>query len=385
MLAVSGLIVISCARWVILNGVQDYKALVFIGVLLLIPCWLGRIGLDIFFGRCEITLSHDQLVGTKRIGPWWRHRRRRLSDVTRFNVVSRTPEADDAVKLESGAGWAGLAALEAIGPDIEPLKLASGYPSAWMTALAEALSSHAANAGASRTYLDEAGLTVARDVPVDAGVELPRVPEQPASSLIQLIHRNDGLSLKIPPLGIWSVSRTQLLIAGFFLFGTISMSISWIATGQPTSSSHISATESALAITIFGLSGSILALNAIKKAYQHAVIDIVHTPPDSVLLITHKTLLKTRQTEMQREKIVSIKVGTARLTDDDDSTKELQIKTKDAKTICLFAGRSKHELHWLAIVLRNALSLLPEEADRESNSRPVIDSAPSSNDSGRRA
>ncbi len=75
-LIVVSVVLISIVRWIALNGVPDYQAAIFFTILLLMPIWLGRIGLDIVLGRFEIELRHNLLVWTKRIGPWRQQRSR---------------------------------------------------------------------------------------------------------------------------------------------------------------------------------------------------------------------------------------------------------------------------------------------------------------------
>jgi hypothetical protein len=169
-------------------------------------------GLWLLAGHNEIELTDTRLRAVMRVG-WLRWSRRRPRDRVRQFTVVRDQRLTSRVTFLPPHAFTVLQA-ECLGS--KPLRLAVGFAPAWLRALASDLG---------RRLQVETDEMAARPVPVveeSADPEdIRERPEQPLNSQAVLERHDDGVTLDVPPVGIWAGSNKFFVIWTFLWCGML--------------------------------------------------------------------------------------------------------------------------------------------------------------------
>ncbi len=171
--------------------------------------------------------------------------------------------------------------------------------------------------------------------------------EQPAGSKIRLEPINRGISLTVPPLGIWKGSSGMMFMALFWLTITGVVTAAMVASGDAPWFTF-------LFISVFWVIGIGLIYGAIRMGSRRAIIDVVY----ETLLVSESAIGSgTKQHEWAADELRSIHMGSSGMKVNNKPVMQLQIQPTQGDKLGLFTGRDREELRWLATTLRQALSL----------------------------
>jgi hypothetical protein len=176
----------------------------------LIPAALGWL---IAFGRCRVEYRSRQLRVVERAGPLRWTRQVNAEGVRCLEVSFGVRVNNQSV---TQGPWAELGTLLMFPESGKPRMLVLGYPRAWLAAIARELS----------VMLNPLSGTAAspaipvKETPVPArGASPPaewlELEQQPAGSRVRLEPRPDGLTVIVPPAGLWKGGK------GLFVFAVI--------------------------------------------------------------------------------------------------------------------------------------------------------------------
>lgn len=178
------------------------------------------------------------------------------------------------------------------------------------------------------------------------------VPTQPAGSQIEIKRFDDGISINVPPAGLWRGS------GGLFVFALLwnailvviaAMFVVIALNAKPDKDAWIFP----LALSLFGLVGIGLLLVAIHLGRRQAGLAVA----GGTLMVLQTGLFGKKQREWPLAEVASICTGPTGMEVNDVPVRELQIRDHDGSKFGLLAGRSDAELEWLAYELRQAAEL----------------------------
>ena len=180
----------------------------------------------------------------------------------------------------------------------------------------------------------------------------------PEGSAITVERFPDGLTINIPPAGLWGGSR------GFFSFALIWNGIMLAITAvlvlamlRGNGKQEKIAWAAPAFMSLFWLVGIGMLLGAINMGRRRAAIAVT----GGTLLVIQTGLLGSRQRDWEPGDVEAVRAGPSGMTVNDEPVLELQIFDGGASKFGLLAGRSDEELEWLASELRVALNV-PEHA-----------------------
>jgi hypothetical protein len=347
----------------------------------------------LLFGRREIGLRSDWLYAGERVG-WLRQSKRwPLQRIKRIQIVDLLPDSTPANKLRaamsstpdnSGAALARhLHVLTGVLDDGKRIVLAPFFPRELLDRFATDLTQRIALAARADEGVEPASAPLtsssAARSPIEAApaigvsqviaevqekmrkVREPDVFEQPAGSKVQLERFPDGITLRVPPAGVWKGSAGMfqfgilwtLAIAGF----TVLFAGAGIAQGQGAS-----AVLGALGImSLFWLIGAGLLLGGRVVGTRESVIAVVG---DSVMVM-QTGLRRAKRREWPRSDVKTARVGPSGTEINDEPVLELQLHGPDKKLFGMLGGRDVQELTWMATLLRQGLkSTQPDSRDQ---------------------
>ena len=351
---------------------------------------LGCLGVAVVLalGRNQVVLRDDWILAIDRLGPlrWTRKRTRR--DITHLEVNTGAVSTNDgpqrptenfAVLLAMPDEQTVQAAIEARRAQDKEAKslgrcreekvrfpgfiLAWGYPRVWLLELADILaqdlridrSARLTNHHEAAVAVTErlGGLDDLEDEPESDGLKEP--PPQPADSQIILDRHDAGITLTIPPAGIWKGSKGlfsfALIWCGFM--GTVTIVVA-VAPADDFKNNPLIGILIMAALWGIGLG---ILIGAINMGRRRAILDVVGFLPDGTLLITRRNIFGTKQRELHRQDIAAIRMDNSGMEVNEMPVKNLQVHPKQGRKLGLFAGRDDAELEWLAAELRNALDV----------------------------
>jgi hypothetical protein len=309
--------------------------------------------LSLYFGRAEVELSGDELRAIERFGPFRRTRRRPVFHVSRLVVGHLTPDVAKAhrgslVPLANDPGMAAIL-VEAKGDAL--MLLAPGYPRAWLMALAQDLARRV-NAAEPDLLSD---LPAPKIEVIESAVEASGFVERaepPAGSAIVVERHPDGVTLIVPPRGIWQGGGCGiLLISLMFLGGALIcvLAAAGIVHGDG---------DPGIGFCICLVAGLVTLFLAIGHGRRRAVLVVAGK---NTLKVTNVEVFGVQERLWQREELADIVTGPSDGGINDDSLLELQIHPKTGAKFGLLAGRDACELAFLATELRRSLHLPPKE------------------------
>jgi len=178
--------------------------------------------------------------------------------------------------------------------------------------------------------------------------DFEEVTEQPAGSKVVREEQAGGITLTVPPAGIWRGSR------GLFV-----MSLCWCAFMAFFSAVTLGA-GAPLPFLLFSLLfwgvGIAMLLGAINMGRRRAVLAVV----GNNLMVLQTGLFGSKRQHWDGEDLDDICTGPSGLAMSNVPVLELQIHPKKGSKFGLLAGRDDNELAWLATELRRGLRISPE-------------------------
>lgn len=327
------------------SGVVQWIPLVF-ALFGLLPAMAGlvptMIGLSMLAGRNEIIVRNGRLYAVDCVGFLRWTRKRKLETVDKLNVAS-PPAAGEFTR--------DLAGIVAISEDRKrPFIVAWGYPHGMLKPLADELAAECEGKRAVDSIDEPAEPIVVEEVTMDLAGEVvdesdsDEIPEQPSESRCILEERKDGLTLTVPPAGLFKGSK------GLFFFSILWNGFLVIFTGMGIAQREWTMVLFSL---IFWAVGIGLVLASINMGRRQTIIDVV----DGALLISRRSLFGTKQHEWTREELASVHVGPSGMEVNEEPVMNLRIRPREGKEVGILTELDDEELHWVAANLRAALAV----------------------------
>jgi hypothetical protein len=209
------------------------------------------------------------------------------------------------------------------------------------------------------------------------------LPEQPADSKAVLETHADGLTITVPPAGVWRGS------AGLFSFSLMCLAFALVAGGGLLASGRMKGVGWKELVEVYGILlfhlviGVSLLLGAINMGKRQAVFAMV----GETLIVLQTGIFGSKRQKWKRAQIAGIRTGPSGM-ESETSTGvawndwsisrvnrtpviELQILLHSGKKFGMLAGREEPELEWMATVLHCALDVLHPNAVRERSEQPA--------------
>jgi hypothetical protein len=303
-------------------------------------------------GRSEIAIHDTELIATERGGILRWRRQRPIAGVRSLTVrlsSSGNPTTGSKVSDTANPASPQLGCIDVCVASQSSMWLAPMYPLTILQPLAEELNRRLA-------------IPVSETAP---GVELPPVAveasdapvardrlEKPANSPAVLESRTDGVTITIPPVGLWRGS------SGLFFFALVWNAIIAIITfcllvAIASGNAQGDLWAPLLFLIPFWLIGIGVGLAAYHMGRRHAVFAVV----GDTFMVIQQGPLGTKRGEWNCDDLTDIGTGPSGMEVNDQPVIELQIQPKTGKKIGLLAGRDTAELEWIATMLRHSLRL----------------------------
>lgn len=191
------------------------------------------------------------------------------------------------------------------------------------------------------------------------------VADQPAGSRIVIERFPQGFSLTIPPAGVWRGSH------GFVQLGLFLLAVMTVVTGLEI---YLGMNFIAHPFgTLFTLGGWTIAAAITAWGVQIGMRRAAVGVAGGRLLIVETSLFGSKQREYQPHEIAAVRAAPSGQSDDFEGLVELQIVTADGPRQSYLCGRDKHELFWIATLIRQALEVpadLAGEAEAADEAEP---------------
>lgn len=200
------------------------------------------------------------------------------------------------------------------------------------------------------------------------------MPEEPAGTNITIERREEGISIRVPPAGLWKGSK------GLFLFAVLWNGFCSIfvvfavlgALGIVEGDGDLPSWALPLFILPFIAVGVGITLVALNMGRRHAEIVTAY---DALLIIRH-TIFGKKVAEWAAEQIAEIGVGSSGMEVNDVPVMELQVLPRDGKKFGCLSQLDAEELDWIAGELNAALPLVPigdaSTAERDESGDVVV-------------
>jgi hypothetical protein len=180
--------------------------------------------------------------------------------------------------------------------------------------------------------------------------DLGAAPVLPPGSAIGISRFDDGITIRVPPAGLWRGSRGLFLFALFWnvfvLLLSIVMTSAWLAAADEDGEWWVLP----LVLSIFWAVGIGVLLAAINMGRREAGLAVA----GGTLMVMQTGLLGTKQREWALADVAAIQVGPSGMKVNGVPVMELQIHDNHGGRMGLLAGRSDEELAWLAYELSQA-------------------------------
>jgi len=181
--------------------------------------------------------------------------------------------------------------------------------------------------------------------------DIEPAPTQPAGSVIEISRFEDGITIRVPPAGLWRGSRGlfafSLVWNVLILIITIGLFAGFFAMGKPAEDLWVMV----LVPSVLWAVGITLMLVGIHLGRREAGLAVA----GGTLMVMQTGLLGTRQREWPLAQLASIDVGPSGITVNNVPILELQIVDREGRKMGLLAGHSDEELRWLAYELYQAV------------------------------
>ena len=325
-------------------------------------------GLTLLSGRSQCTVEvRDGKLSVHERFLLFTWRRKRDADRVRELVVTRLSSSRTRYKrsgqrpdLVDGLGES----LIARGSDIKDLVMAPGYP----RDLLEELANHVAEEIQAEAVIpksdddgpDAIAATRERQVEVRVGdLDDPShaknlVPTQPTASDATIERGPDGITITVPPAGLWKGSKGLFcfsliwngIISTVFVLATLS-ALGVLESGEGKSWMLL------LFLIPFVAVGVGTMLMAINMGRRRAIIG---TGAEQ-LFIVRESIFGRRQHQWRSDEIQEICCGPSGMEVNDDPVYELQIHPCHGKKVGLLGQRTTDEIEWIAAELNRVISV----------------------------
>ncbi|MCC6681723.1 MAG: hypothetical protein IT445_12550 [Phycisphaeraceae bacterium] len=320
----------------------------------------------VYGGHNSIQITRDHVLSVDHLGPLHWTRRRYRADIRRLEVNTMTSSTNGgpAKPVESFALLAGMVEAD---PSLtrkqnlrRSLIMAWGYPRKLLIDVANELSHELALSGGSRLIDDADALPVTESAgSFDEQEQTVDRPVSRPADAVTLLDRNDaGLTLTVPPLGVWKGSKGlfffSLLWNGFMAVFTPLM-LMGLFKGEVESDLPEWAVVPALIafLALFWAIGIGMFLAAFNAGKRRAILDVV----GDTLVVTRQSIFGTRQMEWRAEDIEDIRMGPSGMEVNDVPVMQLQIHPKVGRKKGMLTQLPNEELTWIAWELRTAMGI----------------------------
>lgn len=188
----------------------------------------------------------------------------------------------------------------------------------------------------------------------DPGVGAPPPAiRQPADSPIKIDRFEGGVTIEVPPAGLWRGSSGLFGFAVIWngIIGVISVCLLAAVFGDNKAKPNDGAWIFPLILSLFWLVGIGLLLAAINLGRRRAALAYT----GGSLMVIQTGLFGAKQREFPPGDLDDIRVGPSGMTVNDEPVLELHIIDGGGMKFGLLAGRSPDELHWMAAELKAVL------------------------------
>lgn len=180
--------------------------------------------------------------------------------------------------------------------------------------------------------------------------------DPPAGSQIAIERFADGLTIQIPPGGLWRGTKGLFFFAviwnGFLLFLTPCL-VGAVLGNEGQKNADQAVWILPLILSIFWLVGIGILVGSINMAYRKAAIAVT----GGTLMVIQTGIFGSKQRDWESGDVGAIRAGPSGMTVNDKPVLELQILDGGGSKFGLLAGRSDEELGWLARELAAALAV----------------------------
>ncbi|HEY1375525.1 MAG TPA: hypothetical protein VGF55_01965 [Gemmataceae bacterium] len=177
-------------------------------------------------------------------------------------------------------------------------------------------------------------------------------PDQPAGSRVVVEDAIDGVTITVPPVGIWRAAR-WMLVFGLLWCAVMALFSSFFVRGLLAGKVAGRAWLPVLVLPVFWAVGLLFLLGSINMGRRRAVLAVV----GDRLLVLVKGPFGAERREWPRADLRRIDVGPSEMVVNNVPVPELHIQPVRGKMFGLLAARDPDELRWLAARLRRALKL----------------------------
>jgi hypothetical protein len=319
------------------------------------------LGLFLVADHTDIEIKDGRLRVIERAGPFY-WTRSRPADRIRKMEISTTPVKVNDQPVTSGP-LADFGILMAECEGAKRFLVVFGYPRNWLKLLAAELARRCNLATGETLVADKQPAIEIVEAPLDPTAFRER-PDQPAGSKAVLERHADGLTLTLPPAGVWRGSK------GLFVFSLLWLALTFAVGGGfvvvAVSGGMKGMGEGAwlplLIFPLFLIAGIAMLLSAINMGRRQAVFAVV----GDTLMVLQTGIFGVKRREWSREQLADVRTGPSGMEINDKPIIELQIHPTEGKKFGLLAGRDEAELQWVATVLRHGLCV--PKTNQESSS-----------------
>ena len=179
---------------------------------------------------------------------------------------------------------------------------------------------------------------------------------QPADSQIKIDRFPDGVTIEVPPAGLWRGSRGLFGFAILWngIIGLITVCLVGAFFGGQNAKGNDPLWVLPLVLSIFWIAGIGLLLAAINMGQRRAALAVT----SGSLTVIQTGLFGSKQRDWAPDDLEGVHVGPSGMTVNDEPVLQLQIVDGGGNKFGLLTGRNPDELRWLAAELKTALPRL---------------------------
>ena len=332
--------------WGAAQGIGQADPLGWLFALFGVPFVIGGfvpifIGLCMLSGRSEIQVRRGKLRAIEWAGPLWWTRSRPVHKVSQLLVNTAESVGDARISKF-------LSAISAEVDSGKSMLMAPGYPQEWLEPVAQDLSEQCgADFSASASGKRPEVAVVDRFVDEDALVSATTV--RPENTDIRCDEHADGVTIEVPPVGLWKGSKG---LFGFAVFWCLFVGV--FTGGLVFTGAKNDIPLFAFGIlSIFWLVGIGMLLGAINMGRRRSALVVV----GDTLMVIRTGIFGSKKGEWNRADLKSVKVGSSGMEVNNRPVMELQIHPTNGDKFGLLSERDNDDLAWIAGVLQKAIRI----------------------------